>query len=223
MIHAIALSSVRQQEIIQLEIMCKQTYEGQGSERGEAEKVLVAFQSSLDALPKCQMLLDRGNSSYSQLFAASTLTKLISKSAQGLSIQEIVDIRNYILNYLATRPGLESFVSQSLITVLAKITKYGWFYSHKDEMVFRNIIEDVRKFLQGSVEHCMIGVQILSQLTCEMNQPEVDVNISYIKHRKTVYSFRDTQLYDIYILSCSLLMTARDNCKTLNLDEKQHA
>lgn len=76
---------------------------------------------------------------------------------------------------------------------------------------------------QGSVEHCMIGVQILSQLTCEMNQPEVDVNISYIKHRKTVYSFRDTQLYDIYILSCTLLMTARDNCKTLNfMDEKQH-
>lgn len=69
----------------------------------------------------------------------------------------------------------------------------------------------------------MIGVQILSQLTCEMNQPEVDVNISYIKHRKTVYSFRDTQLYDIYILACSLLMTARDNCKTLNfMDEKQH-
>lgn len=90
-------------------------------------------------------------------------------------------------------------------------------------MVFRNIMEDVGNFLQGSVEHCMIGVQILSQLTCEMNQPEVDVNISYIKHRKTVYSFRDTQLYDVYIMSCTLLMTARDNCKTLNfLDEKQH-
>lgn len=79
------------------------------------------------------------------------------------------------------------------------------------------------RMFQGSVEHCMIGVQILSQLTCEMNQPEVDVNISYIKHRKTVYSFRDTQLYDIYILSCTLLMTARDNCKTLNfMDEKQN-
>ncbi|XP_031627705.1 ran-binding protein 16 isoform X2 [Contarinia nasturtii] len=211
------------QEVIQLELMCKQMYEGENSTRNEAEKVLVAFQNSLDALPKCQLLLDRGQSSYSQLLAATTLTKLIAKNAQGLSLQEIVDIRNYILNYLATRPNLESFVIQALVTVLAKITKYGWFYCHKDEMVFRNIIEDVRKFLQGSVEHCMIGVQILSQLTCEMNHPEVDVNISYIKHRKTVYSFRDTQLYDIYILSCTLLMTARDNCKTLNfMDEKQH-
>lgn len=137
-----------QQEIIQLEIMCKQMYEGQGASRTEAEKVLVAFQNSLDALPKCQLLLDRGESSYSQLLAATTLTKLISKNAQGLSIQEIVDIRNYILNYLATRPNLENFVIQALVTVLAKITKYGWFYLYKEEMVFRNIVEDVRKFLQ---------------------------------------------------------------------------
>lgn len=56
--------------------------------------------------------------------------------------------RNYILNYLATRLNLESFVIQALVTVLAKITKYGWFYSHKDELVFRSIVEDVRKFLQ---------------------------------------------------------------------------
>lgn len=139
-----------QQEVIQLELMCKQMYEGENSARSEAEKVLVAFQNSLDALPKCQMLLDRGQSSYSQLLAATTLTKLIAKNAQGLSLQEIVDIRNYILNYLATRPNLENFVIQALVTVLAKITKYGWFYCHKDEMVFRNIIEDVRKFLQVS-------------------------------------------------------------------------
>lgn len=56
--------------------------------------------------------------------------------------------RNYILNYLATRLNLENFVVQALVTVLAKITKYGWFYSHKDELVFRSIVEDVRKFLQ---------------------------------------------------------------------------
>lgn len=82
-----------QQEIIQLEIMCKQMYEGQNETRNEAEKVLVAFQNSLDALPKCQLLLDRGDSSYSQLLAATTLTKLISKNAHSLSLEEIIDIR----------------------------------------------------------------------------------------------------------------------------------
>lgn len=71
----------------------------------------------------------------------------------------------------------------------------------------------------------MIGVQILSQLTCEMNQmAEVDINFSLTKHRKIASSFRDTQLYDIFLLSCSLLSTARDNAKNLNfLDEAQHS
>ena len=70
----------------------------------------------------------------------------------------------------------------------------------------------------------MIGVQILSQLTCEMNQgAELDVNLSFTKHRKTACSFRDTQLFDIFLLSCSLLSTARDNSKNLNFqDEAQH-
>lgn len=186
--------------------------------RNEAEKALCAFQESGDALAQCQMLLDRGESSYSQLVAATTLSKLISKNVQGLSLRQRVDIRNYILNYLATRMNLQSFVVQALVTLLAKITKYGWFDMYKDELVFRNILEDVRKFLQqGSVEHSMIGVQILSQLTVVMNQvTELDANLTFTKHRETACSFRDTQLYDIFLLSCSLLSTARNNSKSLN-------
>lgn len=59
--------------------------------------------------------------------------------------------RNYILNYLATRPSLENFVIQALVTLLGKITKYGWFDQHKEELVFRNVLDDVKKFLQVSV------------------------------------------------------------------------
>ncbi|XP_055909766.1 ran-binding protein 16 isoform X2 [Eupeodes corollae] len=210
-------------EIHQLEILCKQLYEATDSViRSEAEKALVAFVSSQDALPKCQMLLDRADSSYAQLLAATTLTKLI----QGLNLEQRIDIRSYILNYLATRPNLQNFVVQALVTLLAKITKYGWFDTYKNEYIFQNILEDVKKFLQqGSSEHCTIGVQILSQLVCEMNSiVEADVNLSFSKNRKIATSFRDQQLYDIFLLSCSLLVTARDNSKSLNfMDESQQA
>lgn len=82
------------QDIQQLELLCNQMYQAQDSSiRSEAEKALVAFQDSCDALPKCQQLLDRGDSSYSQLLAATTLTKLISKNVQGLSLQQRIDIR----------------------------------------------------------------------------------------------------------------------------------
>ncbi|XP_055389487.1 ran-binding protein 16 isoform X2 [Condylostylus longicornis] len=209
-------------EIQQLEVLCKQLYESADSIiRAEAEKALVSFVGAPDALPKCQMLLDRADSSYAQLLAATTLTKL----CQGLSLEQRMDIRSYVLNYLATRPNLRNFVVQALVILLAKITKYGWLDTYENENVFRNILEDVKKFLQGSVEHCTIGVQILSQLVCEMNSTaELDVNLTFSKNRNIAISFRDLLLYDIFLLSCSLLITARDNSKNLNfMDEAQQS
>lgn len=161
----------------QLELFCKQLYES--SNPADAEKALVAFQESPDALPKCQQLLDRADSPYSQLLAATTLTKLITRGtgpAGGITIQQRMEIRAYILNYFLTRPNLQNFVVQSLVTLLVKITKYGWFDAYQKVTVFKTIVEDVQTFLQGSVEHCVIGVQILSNLT----QVKITITISHL-------------------------------------------
>lgn len=63
-------------------------------------------------------------------------------------ITDTVFIGNYILNYVASQPKLAPFVIQALIQVIAKITKLGWFEVQKDEFVFRDIIADVKRFLQ---------------------------------------------------------------------------
>uniref|UniRef100_A0A8C0UFF2 Exportin 7 n=1 Tax=Cyanistes caeruleus TaxID=156563 RepID=A0A8C0UFF2_CYACU len=187
--------------------------------RLQAEKALVEFTNSPECLSKCQLLLERGSSSYSQLLAATCLSKLVSRSSNPLPLEQRVDIRNYVLNYLATRPKLATFVTQALIQLYARITKLGWFDCQKDEFVFRNVINDVTRFLQDSVEHCIIGVTILSQLTNEINQ--ADTSHPLTKHRKIASSFRDSSLFDIFTLSCSLLKQASG--KALNLhDESQH-
>ena len=55
--------------------------------------------------------------------------------------------------------------------LFSRITKLGWYDVLKDEYVFRNVVADVGKFIQsGSTQHIMIGVQLLSQLVCEMNR-----------------------------------------------------
>ncbi|TRZ09042.1 hypothetical protein HGM15179_018068 [Zosterops borbonicus] len=87
-------------------------------------------------------------SSYSQLLAATCLTKLVSRTNNPLPLEQRIDIRNYVLNYLATRPKLATFVTQALIQLYARITKLGWFDCQKDEYVFRNVINDVTRFLQ---------------------------------------------------------------------------
>lgn len=214
-------------EVPELEVLCKQLYESQDSHtRSQAEKALVTFQnsSSPDCLNQCQMLLERGSSPYSQLLATTTLTKLISRTAQVLSLAQRVDIRNYVLSYLYNQPKLTPFVVQGLVTLFARITKLGWFDTQDEDFVFRNVITDIHRFLQGNADHCMIGVQLLSQLTCEMNQiSEADANRSLTKHRKIASSFRDTQLFAIFQLACQLLRTAYESRKNLNFnDESQH-
>uniref|UniRef100_A0A670ZFU8 Exportin 7 n=2 Tax=Pseudonaja textilis TaxID=8673 RepID=A0A670ZFU8_PSETE len=206
--------------LAQLENLCKQLYETTDTTtRLQAEKALVEFTNSPDCLNKCQLLLERGSSSYSQLLAATCLTKLVSRTNNPLPLEQRIDIRNYVLNYLATRPKLATFVTQALIQLYARITKLGWFDCQKDEYVFRNVITDVTRFLQDSVEHCIIGVTILSQLTNEINQ--ADTTHPLTKHRKIASSFRDSSLFDIFTLSCNLLKQASG--KNLNLnDESQH-
>eukprot|EP00058_Branchiostoma_floridae_P015574 XP_002601062.1 hypothetical protein BRAFLDRAFT_75498 [Branchiostoma floridae] len=170
-------------DLASLEVLCKQLYETtNASERQEAEKALLNFTNAPNCLSKCQLLLERGTSGYAQLLAASSLTKLVSRNSAGLPLEQRIDIRNYVLNYLATRPKLANFVTQALILLYARITKLGWFDSEKEEFIFRNVIDEVTKLLQGSVEHCIIGVQILAELTNEMNQP--DTSRPLTKHRK---------------------------------------
>uniref|UniRef100_A0A663MGX6 Exportin 7 n=1 Tax=Athene cunicularia TaxID=194338 RepID=A0A663MGX6_ATHCN len=195
--------------LAQLENLCKQLYETTDTAtRLQAEKALVEFTNSPDCLSKCQLLLERGSSSYSQLLAATCLTKLVSRTNNPLPLEQRIDIRNYVLNYLATRPKLATFVTQALIQLYARITKLGWFDCQKDEYVFRNVITDVTRFLQVRV-------------FCKMNTHLADTTHPLTKHRKIASSFRDSSLFDIFTLSCNLLKQASG--KNLNLnDESQH-
>ncbi|CAH2275086.1 exportin-7 isoform X2 [Pelobates cultripes] len=186
------------QSLAQLEILCKQLYETTDtSTRLQAEKALVEFTNSPECLSKCQLLLERGSSSYSQLLAATCLTKLVSRSSNPLPLEQRIDIRNYVLTYLATRPKLASFVTQALIQLYARITKLGWFDCQKEDYVFRSVIVDVTRFLQADATHPLT------------------------KHRKIASSFRDSSLFDIFTLSCNLLKQASGKSLLLS-DGSQH-
>ncbi|XP_078405859.1 ran-binding protein 17-like [Cetorhinus maximus] len=213
------MAAAQSWDLAQLEIICKQLYEATDpAQRLQAEKALIELTESPECLSKCQLLLEQGTTSYAQLLAATCLTKLVSR-VNPLPLQQRVDIRNYILNYLASCPKLEPFVIQALVQVIAKITKMGWFEVRKDKLAFREVIADVTKFLQGSVEHCMIGVMILSELTQEMNMADSTRPLS--KHRRIATSFRDVCLREIFTLACTLLREVLT--KPLNLqDQRQH-
>lgn len=181
-------------QLRELETLCCLLYEsGNEAERAHAQQAVLILQSSAEYIPQCQYVLDNSSSPYALLVASTSLTKLITSHWNNFTTPQRVDIRNYVLGYLAQKgPTLEKFVTTSLIQMVCRLTKYGWF----DDEQHREIVTEVTKFLQATVDHCVLGLQILSELVSEMNQPVPGRNITF--HRKIAVSFREDSLFRIF-------------------------
>jgi len=195
-------------QLKQVESLCETLYTGAPStgengeqiNRQEAQQRLMSLQSSADFIPQCQYILENTQSQYARLVATNSLTELITTHWNSFTIPQRIDIRNYVLTYLANNgPQLESFVVVSLIKLVCRITKLGWF----DDSVHRELADDVTKFLQATVEHCILGLKILNQLVDELNIPTSGRTLT--QHRKTSVSFRDVCLLKVFQLGLTTL------------------
>eukprot|EP00271_Cylindrocystis_brebissonii_P005659 TRINITY_DN17835_c0_g2_i1.p1 TRINITY_DN17835_c0_g2~~TRINITY_DN17835_c0_g2_i1.p1 ORF type:complete len:1060 (+),score=142.88 TRINITY_DN17835_c0_g2_i1:716-3895(+) len=185
--------------LVQLETLCERLYNsGDPAERTHAEQTLQCFSVKPEYIPQCQLILDNSSSPYAQHLASSSLVKQVSE--HSLSVQLRLDIRNYVVAFLASKPKTETFVTSSLIELVARITKLGW---HDDER-FRDVVKEAMTFLtQATVEHFYIGLKILNQLVGEMNQANPGRSLTH--HRKTACSFRDLSLFQIFTISLTSL------------------
>ncbi|GBG80488.1 hypothetical protein CBR_g30950 [Chara braunii] len=188
------------ESLAQLEQLCERLYKSQDpAERAHAEQTLHCFSVNPEYISQCQFILDNSQSPYAQLLASSSLVKLVTD--QNHPIQLRLDIRNYVLNYLASSgPKLLPFVTTSLIQLLSRLTKLGW-HDHESH---RDIVRECTKFLaQGTVEHFYIGLKVLNQLVAEMNQTNPGRSLTH--HRKTACSFRDLALFQTFQISLTSL------------------
>ena len=111
---------------------------------------------------------------------------------------------------------MQAFVQKSLIQLLCRITKLGWF----DDPQHQEIMKEITKFLQATIDHCISGLQILNQLVSEINLPTpgnlitLQPDLTFIRiwvgrtltqHRKTATSFRDHSLFEIFQIALTTL------------------
>lgn len=194
------------ESLSQLEGLCERLYKSQDPvERSHAEQTLQVFSLNTDYIAQCQYILDNSESPYAQLLASSSLVKQVTDHV--LSVQLRMDIRNYVIAFLASKgPKSQSFVSSSLIQLLCRITKLGWY----DDDCFRDIVKETMKFLtQATVEHFYLGLKILNQLVAEMNQANAGRSLTH--HRKTACSFRDTSLFQVFQISLTSLRNLQND------------
>mmetsp|Transcript_2983 Transcript_2983/g.6712 ORF Transcript_2983/g.6712 Transcript_2983/m.6712 type:complete len:1119 (+) Transcript_2983:545-3901(+) len=204
-------------QLAQVEALCETLYTGKPTQgengntitRNEAQQRLLALQGSAENIPQCQFILENSQSQYSRLVATNSLTELITAHWNSFTVPQRIDIRNYVLNYLANKgPQLEDYVTTALIKLVCRITKLGWF----DDAVHREMADDVSKFLQATVDHCVLGLKVLNQLVDELNIPTTGRTLT--QHRKTSVSFRDISLLKVFQLGLTTLKQLRDGAIT---------
>ncbi|PAN23063.1 hypothetical protein PAHAL_4G064400 [Panicum hallii] len=188
------------ESLAQLEVLCEKLYNSRDSaERAHAESTLKCFSENSEYISQCQYILDNASTPYALMLASSSLLKQVSD--RSLSLQLRLDIRSYVINYLASRgPKLQNFVIVSLIQLVCRITKFGWF----DDDRFRETVKEATDFLGlASQDHYFIGLKILNNLVTEMNQPNPAMPMTH--HRKIASSFKDQFLLQIFQISLTSL------------------
>lgn len=194
-------------QLAQVEALCEILYTGVPAKlesgpvtRQDAQQRLLSLQSNAEYIPQCQYILDNSSSQYACLVASNSLIELITMHWNSFTVPQRIDIRNYVLGYLANKgPQLRDFLVLSLVKLVCRITKLGWF----DDTAHRDLAEDVTKFLQATVDHCILGLKILNQLVDELNIPTAGRTLT--QHRKTSVSFRDVSLLKVFQLGLTTL------------------
>lgn len=189
------------QQLVHVESLCDTLYNATDENaRGAAQRQLMSLQTSSDYLPQCQYILSHSANPYALLLASKSMTTLVTMHWNNFTNQQRLDIRNYVLSYLASHGSmLEDYVITSLTQLLCRITKLGWF----DDAAHRDLVDECLKFLQATVDHYIIGLKILNQLVEELNIPTSGRTLP--QHRKTAVSFRDMCLLRIFQISLTAL------------------
>jgi exportin-7 len=192
----------------ELESLCNVLYNSHNpAERAHAENTLRPFSTNVDYIAQCRAILDAATSPYAQLFATSSLTKLLTDH-DSLSQQLRIDMRAYVINFLATKgTALEGFVVTAQIQLLSRVVKTGWLEADEAQ---RDVAAEVMKFLeQNNATHYHIGLKIFNQLVSEMNQQTPGTSL--IAQRKIAVSFRHTALLNIFQISLRALQSLQND------------
>ena len=198
-----AAQSPQHQELQRIESLCNTLYNDSGGDVQHAQSQLNLLQSSVSYIPQCQFILDQSQNPYAILVASEALTQLVTNSWNHFKTEQRVVIRDYLLTFLGNKgPQLAqaaNFVVTSVVKLLCRVTRMGWF----DDEKHQNLTNECTKFLQSTVAHCIIGLQILEELTVQMNLRTVNETVSV--QRKHAVNFRDNALLATFQISLTML------------------
>ena len=163
------------------------------TEREAANKQLMNITSRPTFIQLSQLILQNSTNTHALMTAGRALTALITKYWNQFEPKQRLQIRTWALNVLHTRgAGMQHSASIHLIKLICRVTKMGWFEDTK----FRDLVVEVEKFLQHTIENNIIGLKILNELVLDMNQPLPGQTLTDL--RKSAVSFKEKCLFHTF-------------------------
>merc|ERR1719317_1454392 len=184
-------------QIKDLESICKAYYSPDNSKtHSNAKQRLQGFESNHEYIKYCKMLLTHSKEGQALMLAATSMHKLLTKFWVQYSLQETLEIRQFVLNWLSQQhSSVPPYVLSKMKTLPGRIAKLGW--NNQDSInQHRQILPELLKFLKASIPHVVLGLSIMKELVIEINTHLKGYSIT--AHRKTAVIFRDTTLLSIY-------------------------
>lgn len=128
--------------------------------------------------------------------------KLITSHWTSVSDHQKEEMRSFLLDYLA-KNGPDLYRSAPMgvspvVRLLCRVIELAWLEGPQHQMV----TQKVDQFLQSSPLHWVLGLEIYTDLTTDM-QPTIGPSMS--RHRRTALSFRDTALPPIFTIAIQTL------------------
>ncbi|KAI8333027.1 armadillo-type protein [Chlamydoabsidia padenii] len=162
--------------------------------------------SPTDTASALRVLLENSPNPYVQTFCLARLKQLALAQFSLFSDDTKIQLRTFLLEYAFLHPDLMPFIITQLAGVFAQLTLLGWV----DLESYRNMHKDISQFIQASMDHRIVGMQILAVAIQDINPPTFARGSG--KFRRAAGGFRDTQLLDIFRLAYSTLKDLNQRC-----------
>eukprot|EP01061_Rhynchopus_euleeides_P013918 TRINITY_DN24182_c0_g1_i1.p1 TRINITY_DN24182_c0_g1~~TRINITY_DN24182_c0_g1_i1.p1 ORF type:complete len:1151 (+),score=487.80 TRINITY_DN24182_c0_g1_i1:239-3454(+) len=151
--------------------------------------------------------MEQSKSPYSLFFCAKALHELITVHWNSITAaDQHEEIRKWLLSFVGLKVSeFPPFVRRAILSILCRITKMGWL----DNDSFREIPQDVHKYFicnPQTPQQKLLGLDLLNELVKEINMMCPQMTLS--RHRRTIVSFKDGCLLDIFKVALTSLENA---------------
>ncbi|XP_014251089.1 exportin-4-like [Cimex lectularius] len=180
-------------------------------QRAAAEGIFINFRKSKTPYRLCKLILENSGVDYVLFECGSTLKAALIREWKQLQPQEIVELRQYLLEFILHKPCLATFVREKILQVISIMVKRESVADFGQSRA--SIIDEVEKLiLEGDLQKQTLCCSLLTSLMQEHGNTmkSSDVGLTWETHFKIKKQFEMSDLKKILTI-CIRALTELSN------------